>query len=164
MNRPLFALLLRLQVEFGHLPLGKNQFFMSLHWNTDKLNKYLTRIDWAIATGRYSLAMKLTHRLLRQYYRSFIHANEIHPELPPQDNVRHMSISISRYLLHYFQKHKIPYSERRLILITLVSNVIFMATMNLSTRSQSSPVDRALATYARENVYSIISYLMHFIS
>ncbi len=136
---------------------------MAFHWNTERLNKDLARIDGAIMAGRYNLAMKLAHRSLRQYYASFIRDNEITSEQVHAANVRQMAIYISKYLLRYFRKYGIPYSERRVIFISLVSNFIFIATMNL-TDSDEAFTDKATATYARENVYNIISYLMRYFS
>lgn len=137
---------------------------MAIHWNTEKLNKYLSRIDGAILAGRYTLALKLAHRLLRQYYHSCITSNNIPTEQMQADNVRVMAIYICKHLLSHFRKYEIPYSERRLLFISLVSNVIFISAMNLSSESDEVLADKALATYARENVHHIISYLMRYFS
>ncbi|MEY3051078.1 MAG: hypothetical protein RLY31_863 [Bacteroidota bacterium] len=134
----------------------------SAQWNPEKMNQYLARIDGAILSGRYNLALKLAHRLLRQYYRACITQNNIPVEQIPADNVRVMAIHICKHLLSHFRKYEIPYSERRLLFISLVSNFIFISTMNLSSDSEEILADRALATYARENVYQIISYLMRY--
>ena len=135
---------------------------MTIHWNTEKLNKYLSRIDGAITAGRYNLALKLTHRLLKQYYHSCITSNNIATEQVQADNVRIMAVYICKHLMSHFRKYEIPYSERRLMFISLVSNVIFIST--LSSESDEVLADKALATYARENVYHIISYLMRYFS
>ena len=137
---------------------------MSVNWDSEKLNKYLVRIDGAILAGRYNLALKLAHRLLKQYYHSCITDNNIPVEQVQADNVRIMAVYICKHLMSHFRKYEIPYSERRLLFISLVSNVIFMSTMNLSSDSKDFLADRALATYARENVYQIISYLMRYFS
>ena len=134
---------------------------MAYLWNTERLNKDLARIDGAIMAGRYNLAMKLAHRSLKQYYSVFLQSKEIYTDQMKADNVRQMAIYISKYLLKYFRKYDIPYSERRVIFISLVSNFIFIATMNLSD-SDDCLTDKATATYARENVYHIISYLMRY--
>ena len=140
---------------------------MSYLWNIDRLNKDLARIDGAIMAGRYNLAMKLAHRSLKQYYRSVLKTgpelktDDFNMEQMNADNIRQMAIYISKYLLKYFRKYNIPYSERRVIFISLVSNFIFIATMNLS-ESDEYLTDKAAATYARENVYNIISYLMRY--
>jgi hypothetical protein len=136
---------------------------MSIQWNTEKLNKYISRIDGAIHAGRYNLALKLAHRCLRQYYKCFMTDN-IPAELAQSDNVRVMAVSICRYLNTYFRKYNIPYSERRLIFISLVSNVIFISAMNLAESQEDFLADKALATYARENVHDIISYMMRYFS
>ncbi len=136
---------------------------MAIHWNTDKLNQYLSRIDGAIVAGRYNLALKLAHRLLKQYYHSCITSNNISTEQMQADNVRVMAIYICKHLLSHFRKYEIPYSERRLMFISLVSNVIFISAMNLSD-TDDVLTDKALATYARENVHHIISYLMRYFS
>jgi hypothetical protein len=137
---------------------------MAIHWNTEKLNKYLSRIDGAIVAGRYNLALKLAHRLLKQYYHSCITSNNIPTEQMQADNVRVMAVYICKHLLSHFRKYEIPYSERRLMFISLVSNVIFISAMNLTSDSDEVLTDKALATYARENVYHIISYLMRYFS
>ncbi len=135
---------------------------MAIRWNTERLNKDLVRIDGAILAGRYNLAMKLAHRSLIQYYRQFIAENGIPTEQMQAENVRQMAIYISKYLLKYFRKYEIPHSERRLMFISLVSNVIFISTMNLTDSPDDAAADKALATYARENVNSIITYLMKY--
>jgi hypothetical protein len=135
---------------------------MAVLWNTEKLNKNLSRIDGAIMAGRYNLALKLAHRCLKQYYHCCITSNNIPTEQMQADNVRLMAIHICRHLMSYFRKYEIPYSERRLMFISLVSNVIFISTMNLSSDSEEFLADKAMATYARENVHNIISYLMRY--
>ncbi|MBI5916773.1 MAG: hypothetical protein HY842_15455 [Bacteroidetes bacterium] len=135
---------------------------MIIHWNSEKLNKALVRIDGAIVAGRYNLALKLAHRSLKQYYSSYISSNNIPTEQMQADNIRAMSIYICRHLMAHFRKYEIPYSERRLMFITLVSNVIFLSTMSLSSDSDDYFADKVMATYARENVNSIISYLMRY--
>ena len=135
---------------------------MALRWNTERLNKDLARIDGAILAGRYNLAMKLAHRSLRQYYRVVINEKDIPTEQMQVENVRQMAVYISKYLLKYFRKYEIPHSERRLMFISLASNVIFMSNMSITESPDDSPADKALATYARENVNSIISYLMKY--
>lgn len=138
---------------------------MAITWSTEKLNKNLARIDGAIVAGRYNLAMKLAHRCLKQYYGSFMTANNISSEmLNPMspDQVRVMAIQISRYLMGHFRKYEIPYSERRLMFISLVSNVICISVINMSSDSEDFFADKALATYARDNVNQIISYLMRY--
>jgi hypothetical protein len=137
---------------------------MAIHWNTEKLNKYLSRIDGAIIAGRYSLALKLAHRCLKLYYHSCITKNNIPTDQMPADNIRFMAVSIIRHLNSHFRKYEIPYSERRLMFIALVTNVIFISTMNLSDSQDDLLADKAMATYARENVDSIISYLMRYFS
>ena len=136
---------------------------MAIHWNAERLNKDLARIDGAIMAGRYNLAMKLANRSLKQYYSSFIKENKIPTEQMQPENIRQMAIFICKYLLRYFRKYEIPHSERRLMFISLVSNFIFLTTMNLSD-SDEYLADKATATYARENVSNIISYLMRYFS
>jgi hypothetical protein len=137
---------------------------MAIQWNTEKLNQYLFRIDGAIVSGRYNLALKLAHRCLRQYYHTFIKENNVPTGQIPADNVRLMAVYICKHLMSHFRKYEIPYSERRLLFISLVSNVIFISTMNLYSSQDDYLADKALATYARENVYSIISYMMRYFS
>ncbi|MFQ5446924.1 MAG: hypothetical protein ACE5FF_08320 [Saprospiraceae bacterium] len=135
---------------------------MAIHWNTEKLNKCLSRIDGAIMAGKYNLALKLAHRYLRQYYLSFVKRHNVPLEQLQPENVRYLAITICRYLNSYFRKYDIPFSERRLMFISLVSNIIFIATMNLYDSRDDYLADKAMATYARENVGNIISYLLRY--
>ena len=127
------------------------------------MSRELGRIDGAILAGRYNLAIKLAHRSLKQYYSSYISDNNIQIEQVKADNVRVMAIYICRHLMAHFRKYEIPYNERRLMFITLVSNVIFLTTMSLYTEDDYL-TDKVTATYARENVSSIISYLMRYLA
>jgi len=127
------------------------------------LNRELGRIDGAILAGRYNLAIKLAHRSLKHYYSSCISTNNVSIEQVKADNVRAMAICICRHLMAHFRKYEIPYNERRLMFITLVSNVIFLTTMSLYSNDEHL-IDKATATYARENVDSIISYLMRYMA
>lgn len=136
---------------------------MTIHWNTEKLNRELGRIDGAILAGRYNLAIKLAHRSLKQYYSACISTHNVSVEQLNADNVRAMAICICRHLMAHFRRYEIPYNERRLMFITLVSNVIFLTTMSLYANDDHL-VDKATATYARENVDSIISYLMRYMA
>ncbi|MBR9922606.1 MAG: hypothetical protein GYB31_17365 [Bacteroidetes bacterium] len=126
--------------------------------NTDKLNKYLRHIDAAIHAGRYTLAIKLSNRCLKEYYRAYLkttlHRWESHTE-----NVQWMSISVVRYMINYFRKHSIPYSERRLLLMTTVSNVLHTAMSRLKTTSGRYAIDKAIAVYARNNMKRIAKFL-----
>ncbi len=133
-----------------------------MNWNTEKLNKELGRIDGAILAGRYNLALKLAHRSLKQCYSTYISTHNIPTEQAKADNVRMMAIYVCRHLMAHFRKCEIPYNERRLMFITLVSNVIFLTTMSVYSEDDYF-ADKATATYARENVGSIISYLMRYL-
>ncbi|MCU0347577.1 MAG: hypothetical protein MUC59_11605 [Saprospiraceae bacterium] len=136
---------------------------MAINWNSDKLNRHLNRIDGAIMAGRYNLALKLAHRSLKLCYSSYISSNNITIEQISPDNIRIMAIYICRHLMAHFRKYEIPYNERRLMFITLVSNVIFLTTMSVQSEDDYL-ADKATATYARENVNSIISYLMRYLA
>ncbi len=134
---------------------------MIIHWNTEKLNRYLFRIDGAILKGRYHLALKLTNRLLKQYYKSLLLTKL--PEHPKSNDVRSMSNSICRYLLKYYKKYKIPHWDRRIFLISLVSNVVFIYMMHTSKSGEEQIIDKATAIYMREKVNYIILFLMKYL-
>jgi hypothetical protein len=129
--------------------------------NTEKLNKYLRRIDGAISAGRYTLAMNLSNRCLKEYYRAYLKATR-HKWEVRTENVQWMSISVVRYLVKYFRKHSIPYSERRLILMTTFSNVMFTSLSRLKTSSGKYAIDKAIAVYARNNMKRIAKYLSRY--
>ena len=116
----------------------------------------MSRIDGAIVKGRYSLALKLVNRFLKLYYSSFI-SDKI-PYAQKSDNLRYMSIVISRYLLRYFRKYKIPYPERRLFVMNLISSVVVLYMVNLND-SADDAIDKSTATYLRENVNNIVYFL-----
>ena len=131
---------------------------MIIQWDSDKVAKYLSRIDGAIVQGRYSLALKLANRMLKHYYRSFIN-QKISAE-QEADNIRLMAIVISRYLMRHYRKYQIPYSERRLMAMNLISSVIVIYMVNTpETTEDIQVIDKATATYVRENVGSVVSYL-----
>lgn len=126
--------------------------------NTEKLNRYLKRIDGAILVGRYTLAFNLTNRLLKEYYRDFLQARA--PLDSAVEDLHLMSLSVCRHTVQYFRKHYIPYSERRIILIATVTNVL-ATTMGRLNRSSSGSffIDKAIALYARNNVKRIVRFL-----
>jgi len=125
--------------------------------HTEKLNRYLKRIDGAILTGRYTLAFNLTNRLLKEYYRDFLKAKS--PIDEAVEDIHLMSLSVTRYVVQYFRKHYIPYSERRILLISTVTNVLATTMGNLRRSSGAFSIDKAIAIYARNNVQRIVRFL-----
>jgi hypothetical protein len=121
----------------------------------DKLNRYLKRIDGLISNGRYSLALGLANRCLREYYSHFLrHTMKYDTAKTPSMN--QMAIQIYRYILRYFRTNNIPYSATRLLFITIVTNALFIAV------TSNAYVDKALATYARDNLNSIVRFMMRY--
>lgn len=125
--------------------------------HTEKLNGYLKRIDGAILAGRYTLAFNLTNRLLKEYYRDFLKAKM--PIDEAVEDMHLMSLSVTRYVVQYFRKHYIPYSERRILLISTVTNVLATTMGNLNRSAGSFSIDKAIAVYARNNVQRIVRFL-----
>ncbi len=138
-------------VERENAQQGQSSYYKRL----DKLNRYLKRVDGAINSRKYSLAMGLAHRCLREYYRDFLKYTMKY-EAIHTNNINQMAIYIYRYILKYFKSNNIPYSATRLLFITVVTNVLFV------TMSTNSYIDRALATYARDNVNSIVRFLARY--
>lgn len=130
--------------------------------NYEKANRYLRRIDSAITNGRYNLAFNLTNRLLKEYYRAFLHTYAV-PLNSPREELPLMSISVCRYLLKYFQNNRIPFNEKRLLLMTTVTNVLFTTQDNLKKSPNTFAVDKAIAIYARNNVNRIARFLSRFL-
>lgn len=130
---------------------------MVIAWNTEKVNKYLSRIDGAIVQGRYNLALKLANRLLKHYYRSFIASNI--PTENENENIRLMSISISRYLSNYYRNCSIPYPERRILMMSIITDVVDVHNLYTHESQEESIIDKATATYVFENVRSVVGYL-----
>ncbi|MCB0705773.1 MAG: hypothetical protein KDC34_10710 [Saprospiraceae bacterium] len=129
--------------------------------NTDKLNQYLRHIDASIHSGRYTLALKLTNRCLKEYYRAYLKTTILHWE-PTTENVQWMSISVVRDMMNYFRTHSIPYSERRMLLMTTVSNVLHTTMARLKSTSGKYAVDKAIAIYARNNMKRIAKFLSRY--
>jgi hypothetical protein len=125
--------------------------------NYEKLNRYLRRIDGAISVGRYTLALKLTNRLLKEYYRAFLHTRMAYEETRKEE-ISWMSASVCRYIMRYYRRYRISYSERRLLLITNVTNVLFNTMSALNTTNRPA-IDKAIAVYARNNANRIVRYL-----
>ena len=124
----------------------------------EKFNRYLKRIDGAILAGRYTLAFHLANRLLEETYRAFLYSR-IPTYSASLSDLRQMSASVTRYVIQYFGKHTIPYSERTILLITTVSNVLATTATKLTRSSSSLLIDRAIAIYARNNVKRIVKFL-----
>lgn len=121
----------------------------------DKLNRYLKRIDGAINNGRYALALGLANRCLREYYRHFL-KNTMKYDLNKKYSMNQMAIYIYRYILKYLRTNNIPYSATRLLFITIATNALFLAM------TSNAYVDKAIATYARDNVNSIVRFLLRY--
>lgn len=127
--------------------------------NMEKLNRYLMRIDGAIHAGRYTLALHLTSRCLKEYYRAFSQAHQL-PSVGKKEEIHLMSVSVCRYIIKYFRKYRIPFTERRVMLMTTVTNVLFTTVSNLQSSTEKKyAVDKAIALYARNNVQRIARYL-----
>ncbi|MEN0047717.1 MAG: hypothetical protein AAF806_11715 [Bacteroidota bacterium] len=130
-------------------------YFKSRKERIDKLNRYLRRIDGAINNGRYSLALGLANRCLKEYYRHFL-KNTMKNDLYNTASMNQMAIQIYRYILRYFRTNNIPYSATRLLFITIATNALFIAM------TSNAYVDKAVAMYARDNVNSIVRFLLRY--
>lgn len=122
----------------------------------DKLNRYLKRIDGAINNRRYSLALGLANRCLKEYYRHFL-KNTVNYDTKSKDSMNQMAMQIYRYIVKYFKANNIPYSATRLLFITIATNALFLAMS-----SSSYMVDKSVAMYARDNVNSIVRFLLRY--
>jgi hypothetical protein len=129
--------------------------------NIEKFNRYLKHIDYAILKGRYYLALKLSNRILKEYYRYYLKKYKKTYDFKKED-LTLMSIWVCRYMVQYFRQYRIPYMERRVLFITTVTNVLF-TTMRRADSSRQYAVDRAIAIYARNNANRIIRYLVKYI-
>ncbi|GEM_PF-1948421 len=129
----------------------------------EKVNRYLRRIDGAILAGRYSLAVKLTNRCLREYYRTFLHSCSLVREEFKKEDLNKMAVQICRFLLVYARKYGIPYPESRILLISSISAHINEAASNIDRLPDGEArTDKAMALYARYNVNRIIRFLSRF--
>ncbi len=133
---------------------------MVIRWDKNKVNKYLKVIDGAIQRGKYHVALRLANRLLKHYYRSFIDSKI--PTENEKDNIKLMSASISRYLIQYYRKCAVPQPEKRLMMMTVITNVIDVHNLYHNETQEESIIDKATATYVRENITSVICYLMRY--
>ncbi|MCR9286754.1 MAG: hypothetical protein NXI23_05105 [Bacteroidetes bacterium] len=131
-----------------------------MDWSNDNINKYLSRIEGSIIKGRYNLALKLANRLLKRYYRSFI-TTKIPTEIE-KENLRKMSVCISKYLVQHNRNCSIPYSERRLLMMAITTDVVDIHNLYTHESEEDSIVDHATATYVFENVKSVVRYLRRY--
>jgi hypothetical protein len=123
----------------------------------EKFNRYLKWVDAAILSKRYVLALYLAHRLLDEYYRDFLREKDLVQGAAAGD-LHFMSITVCRYVAQYFRERYIPYSERRVMLIARVSEVL----ARLRRTSGAARVDKSQAMYARDNVRRIVRFLSRF--
>ncbi|RMG83272.1 MAG: hypothetical protein D6714_10050 [Bacteroidetes bacterium] len=133
---------------------------MVITWSRRKLNKYLSRIDGAILLGRYALALKLANRLLKHYYRSFI-VSKI-PTEQEKENIRLMAHSIRRYIIHHYRQCSMPDTEKRLLMMGMITNVMDVHSRFCEDVSEDTVADEATATYVRRNVTEVIRFLMKY--
>lgn len=132
-------------------------------WKVEQLQRYLTWIDAAILAGNYTLAVALANRCLRESYGSFIsYKMPLERTTKNYKNIRRQSVIIVRWMRMYFNRQRIPYPERRLLLMTLVTNILFISMLNTMEQGEEYITDKAMAAYARDNVDSIVRFLMRF--
>lgn len=147
--------MLRLE-KFVEAEGAKHQSYFQLRKERmDKLNRYLKRIDGLINNGRYNLALGLANRCLREYYSHFL-KHTMNYDSSKTYSMNQMAIYIYRYILRYFRTNNIPYSATRLLFITIVTNALFIAM------TSNAYVDKAIATYARDNLNSIVRFLVRY--
>ncbi len=132
-----------------------SSYFQERQERIDKLNRYLKRIDGAIYNRRYSLALGLANRCLREYYSHFLKHTAKY-DLKYSTSMNQMAMYVYRYITKYFKANNIPYSATRLLFITITTNALFLAM------SSNTYVDRAVAMYARDNVNSIVRFLLRY--
>lgn len=144
---------IELFIEQQHHPVPS--YFQERKERIDKLNRYLKRIDGAINNRKYSLALGLANRCLKEYYSHFL-TNTAKHDLGYSTSMTQMAIYIYRYINKYFVTNNIPYSATRLLFITMVTNALFLAM------TSNAYVDRAVATYARDNVNAIVRFLLRY--
>lgn len=155
----LSALFPNKMMELEHFLESQEQanrsYLQSRKERIDKLNRYLKRTDGAINSGRYSLALGLANRCLREYYSHFLR-HTMKYDVSKTYSMNQMAIYIYRYILRYFKTNNIPYSATQLLFITISTNALFIAM------TSNTCVDRAVATYARDNVNSIVRFLLRY--
>lgn len=132
-------------------------------YSNEQLQKYLHRIDYAIGEGRYTLAVALANRCLRESYGSFI--SKKLPGLPSDEStagIRRRCVIIVRWMRMYFHRQRIPYPEQRLLLMTVATNVMVLSLLHNMEQGDDYMTDKATAAYARENLDSIVRFLQQF--
>ena len=128
-----------------------------MKWNDDNINNYLTKIEGAILRGKYNLALWLANRLLKQHYKSFI-LTKISTDIE-KENLRKMSLSITRYLTQHYRNCTLPSEERRMLMMTITTDVVDVHNYYTNDSKNNSIIDKATATYVYENVKSVVRYL-----
>lgn len=132
-------------------------------YSNQQLQKYLQHIDFAISEGRYGFAVALANRCLRESYGSFI-KYKLPAALTDENsaNLRRRCVLIVRWMRLYFRRQRIPFPEQRLLLMTIVTNVLVLSVLHNSAPGEDNLADKATAAYARENVDVIVRFLQQF--
>ncbi len=130
-------------------------------WNAERLIEYLERIDNAINSGNYELALTLSYTCLEGFYKSFIrekiptqvHLNELTP----------MAVQVRNYIKSELDTNGIEYPEQIIILISTITNAVANARNNFSDSHSGNRAEKWTAIYIRDNVNSIVRLILNFI-
>lgn len=130
-------------------------------WNADRLIEYLERMDDAIISGDFELALTLAYTCLEGFYKSFIREKipgQIHlKELTP------MAVQVRNHIKNELDLNSVKYPEQVIVLISTVTNAVANARNNFSDSHSGSRVEKWAAIYIRDNVNSIVRLILNFI-
>ncbi|WCM41047.1 hypothetical protein MG290_08745 [Flavobacterium sp. CBA20B-1] len=130
-------------------------------WNAERLIEYLERIDNAINSRNYELALTLSYTCLEGFYKSFIrekiptqiHLNELTP----------MAVQVRNYIKTELDANSIEYPEQVIVLISTITNAVANARNNFSDSHSGNRAEKWTAIYIRDNVNSIVRLILNFI-
>lgn len=128
-----------------------------------KLYKYLKRIDGAITSQRYTLAVLLTKRCLNEYYCYFITLRCSAYHQKNYGELNEMAVQVIKYVIGTLQKQKAPHSLTSLTKIALVTNSLSLTEQNIHRLGDGTAIDKGTALYYRENLNSIVRFLVKFL-
>ena len=125
-------------------------------WNSERLNRVLTKVDASISVGEYERAVTLSYQALEGYYKAFVHHRV--PELAGVDEI----IALSREIKNYISTSNPGYPPEILNMIGHVSHAVDRARNRFSEAHFDQEAANWLAVYLRDLVNTQMRLLLHF--
>lgn len=129
-------------------------------WNSDRLTEYIEKMDTSITENNYGYTLTLAYTCLEGFYKTFLIEKNIELE---NDKINNLSKQVKEEIKKGLDDNNLKYPENILNLISTVTNAISNARNDFSDSHSGNKAEKWLATYARDNVNSIIKLLLNFL-